>query len=133
MTCFGELFARYPKAVYDLLEQECFDDRRLYCVLPQPSDRQCFFCERHPFDDGAIEWNEVCRTCDDTQCRELWAWYGLSGRDGSRRRKAFKDVLGKTLWDVPHALRREALLTATLMFEAKEKANGGKPRLRMAA
>jgi hypothetical protein len=138
MSCFRELFARYPDKVMELCTEEAADARRPYCHIfdwPQTPD-PCVLCDRPAFDDGEpIGWHEGKRVCDSAECHRLWFWIRAPGKDGgNKRRQALKQHFGtRSIFDIPHGVRREAILTAMLTHEAQEKANGGKPRQRVVA
>lgn len=137
MSCFSELFARYPGKMGELCSDEAYDAGRPCCYIPEWPQKQdeCALCPAPAFDNGEQTWHEQKRICESEECRSLWAWITAPGKEGgNKRREALKLHFGtRRIWDVPHLMRREAILAAMLVYEAKERANAGKPRLRVAA
>lgn len=135
MSCFRELYARWPDKLFELCMDEAYEENRLYCWTEDCGVDLCALCDRHAFDDGTHGWHEGKRLCDSPECRELWGWYMVDKASGGyKRRRIFKDHFGKGIFDIEKPLRREAILTAMLTYEAMERAyDQRKTRQRVAA
>lgn len=116
---FRDLFATFPDKVMELCVEEAYQGERPYCAWWPDDDNVCALCDRHAFEDGEpyVTAKSICDVCTSEECRQLWLWY----RGRSKHRQMFRRHYGKTIYQMPKAMRRDAIASLMLWVEAYEK------------
>lgn len=137
MSAFGDLFRLFPAKVAEMCLDEAFMEKRpVYYFeegMPYLEQRpRCEVCGRVAVfiwrDD---RWYEGCDppvpdltqdACDDPKCEQLLAWFRLAGREGNRRRTAYREKFGERwFWGEPSDERSARMALVMLEFTIRER------------
>lgn len=154
MNCFAELYARFPRKMFDVCLEECHAEQRPIFDWElddeqdaRPWSRPCDFCEREStqvwrgteYDgwDGRYDYplpHGIDREshCDDQRCIDMGQfWYDRL--EGGKRRSWFYKTSGRRFWDIPKAVKLDTCAAYMLRFEANQVSYGKRSIRKIAA